>query len=199
MKYLSIILIIAFVLGACGETPKEKTKEELLKEGKPNPEEVKVIKDSKVKEGLTEEPKTIIKEVIVEVFESLHDGLKVKLGFYAQKSAIAGTVENTTGKAFKNVVVNVELSDGSKLAPVTFTSLNPGQKENLSFEVKSKKVKSFEVSVNTGLKKIVSDSELKKELSAEKEALIKKKQAEEKTKAIIKEKKLKNMQQNINK
>lgn len=63
-----------------------------------------------------------------ENYDQVRNGARLILAYDAQSNSFKGTVENTTSETLKQVRVEVHLSNGKELGPMSAVDLAPGEK-----------------------------------------------------------------------
>lgn len=70
-------------------------------------------------------------------FDSIRNGVRLRLSFDTQTYSFIGTVENTIERTLERVRVEVHLSNGIELGPTTPVDLKPGEKSAVKLTTSS--------------------------------------------------------------
>jgi hypothetical protein len=69
-----------------------------------------------------------------EIYDQVHDGVRLILAYNRASTSFIGTVENTTDKTIRSIRVEVHLSNGTELGPTERMNLVPGGKAGIKLE-----------------------------------------------------------------
>ena len=76
------------------------------------------------------------KLALTDIYDHVHNGVRLVLAFHNASSSFIGSVENSTDKTIKSVWVHVHLSNGVELGPTEQRDLAPGEKAGIKLEAK---------------------------------------------------------------
>lgn len=78
-----------------------------------------------------------IELVLNERYDKVRNGARLILAYDAQSNSFKGTVENTTDQTLEQVRLEVHLSNGTELGPITPAALSPGEKRGIELAATS--------------------------------------------------------------